>query len=241
MTTQYKVSNVKLQDAFMETLFNVINNIDNISTKITTGDYLELMNDFKKLSSYKESLATNVYYTDMKRRYEKRQNNPRAYLGEAEKLDHKDYVNCIRCHKRVKGNYYNEHLNNTLMCYDKGQLKYTMIQDKKITHSNKMLGLEILLNKLLKNRFFKKGEEFNYNKLNINCDILNLSVRTSNGKKKYKANICDLMNNEVENRTNELRELNEMRNEDIDRGIILLPVKILPIKMKKNKLNKLNK
>jgi hypothetical protein len=97
-TGNIKAENKKISDDFINLVMDMFGVIDEVSDKIGDGKYLELANQFKKLSEFKEKMGTNVVYIEHERRTHMRVlKKKERRLTYAEKL--KDIMKYYKCHK----------------------------------------------------------------------------------------------------------------------------------------------
>jgi hypothetical protein len=98
-TGNIKAENKKISDDFINLITDMFGVIDEVSEKIGDGKYLELANQFKKLSEFKEKMGTNIVYIEHEKRTQMRVLKPKERrLTYAEKLkDKKKYYKCHKC------------------------------------------------------------------------------------------------------------------------------------------------
>lgn len=98
-TGNIKAENKKISDDFINLLTDMFSVIDEVSDKIGDGKYLELANQFKKMSEFKEKMGTNVVYIEHEKRTQMRVlKKKERRLTYAEKLkDTKKYYKCHKC------------------------------------------------------------------------------------------------------------------------------------------------
>ena len=98
-TGNIKAENKKISDDFINLIMDMFGVIDEVSDKIGDGKYLELANQFKKLSEFKEKMGTNVVYIEHEKRTQMRVlKKKERRLTYAEKLkDTKKYYKCHKC------------------------------------------------------------------------------------------------------------------------------------------------
>jgi len=98
-TGNIKAENKKISDDFINLVTDMFGVIDEVSDKIGDGKYLELANQFKKLSEFKEKMGTNVVYIEHEKRTQMRVlKEKERRLTYAEKLrDTKKYYKCHKC------------------------------------------------------------------------------------------------------------------------------------------------
>ena len=98
-TGNIKAENKKISDDFINLVMDMFGVIDEVSDKIGDGKYLELANQFKKLSEFKEKMGTNVVYLEHEKRTQMRVlKTKERRLTYAEKLkDTKKYYKCHKC------------------------------------------------------------------------------------------------------------------------------------------------
>jgi hypothetical protein len=98
-TGNIKAENKKISDDFINLIMDMFGVIDEVSEKIGDGKYLELANQFKKLSEFKEKMGTNIVYIEHEKRTQMRVLKPKERrLTYAEKLkDKKKYYKCHKC------------------------------------------------------------------------------------------------------------------------------------------------
>ena len=98
-TGNIKAENKKISDDFINLITDMFGVIDEVSEKIGDGKYLELANQFKKLSEFKEKMGTNVVYIEHEKRTQMRvlkEKERRLTYAEKLAMPHK-YYKCNRC------------------------------------------------------------------------------------------------------------------------------------------------
>ena len=98
-TGNIKAENKKISDDFINLVMDMFGVIDEVSDKIGDGKYLELANQFKKLSEFKEKMGTNVVFLEHEKRTQMRVlKEKERRLTYAEKLKMpKKYYKCHKC------------------------------------------------------------------------------------------------------------------------------------------------
>ena len=98
-TGNIKAENKKISDDFINLITDMFGVIDEVSEKIGDGKYLELANQFKKLSEFKEKMGTNIVYVEHEKRTQMRvlkEKERRLTYAEKLAMPHK-YYKCIKC------------------------------------------------------------------------------------------------------------------------------------------------
>ncbi len=98
-TGNIKAENKKISDDFINLIMDMFGVIDEVSDKIGDGKYLELANQFKKLSEFKEKMGTNVVYIEHEKRTQMRvlkEKERRLTYAEKLAMPHK-YYKCRKC------------------------------------------------------------------------------------------------------------------------------------------------
>jgi len=98
-TGNIKAENKKISDDFINLVTDMFGVIDEVSQQIGDGKYLELANQFKKLSEFKEKMGTNVVYIEHEKRTHMRVlKKKERRLTYAEKLKNTSkYYKCCKC------------------------------------------------------------------------------------------------------------------------------------------------
>lgn len=98
-TGNINAENKKISEDFINLVMDMFGVIDEVSDKIGDGKYLELANQFKKLSEFKEKMGTNVVYIEHEKRTHMRVlKKKERRLTYAEKLAMpKKYYKCHKC------------------------------------------------------------------------------------------------------------------------------------------------
>jgi hypothetical protein len=98
-TGNIKAENKKISDDFINLVTDMFGVIDEVSQQIGDGKYLELANQFKKLSEFKEKMGTNIVYIEHEKRTHMRVlSKKQRRLTYAEKLKNTSkYYKCCKC------------------------------------------------------------------------------------------------------------------------------------------------
>ena len=97
-TGNIKAENKKISDDFINLVMDMFGVIDEVSDKIGDGKYLELANQFKKLSEFKDKMGKNVVFMEHEKRTQMRvlkEKERRLTYAEKLKMPEKYY----KCHK----------------------------------------------------------------------------------------------------------------------------------------------
>jgi hypothetical protein len=145
-TGNIKAENKKISDDFINLVMDMFGVIDEVSEKIGDGKYLELANQFKKLSEFKEKMGTNVVYIEHEKRTQMRvlkEKERRLTYAEKLAMPHK-YYKCCKCDcvltKREKKSH-----ENTKKCKRIYSSRMITLANKTKINSDKLIVLDDML------------------------------------------------------------------------------------------------